>query len=75
MDPQVAWDELLRAFACEDWLAVSEHATALKIWLQRSGFPPRVIAEPCIGDPFNRVLALSACEFALAQAAEKGWPP
>ena len=75
MDPQAAWDQMLRAFACEEWSDVHEYATALSAWLDRRGFPPKVIINPSVGDPFNSALALSACEFALARAAENGWPP
>jgi hypothetical protein len=72
MDPQVTWDLMLRACASENWPAVHEHGTALSTWLTRGGFPPRIIADPPMGDDFNFALALVACKYALAVAAKKG---
>jgi hypothetical protein len=75
MDPQVTWDQMLRAVACQDWDEVRELATALSEWIARGGFPPKVIVDPAVGDPFNAALAASACEFALGEACNQGWPP
>jgi hypothetical protein len=72
MDPQVAWEQMVRAYAEKDWSAVREHATALSTWLRRGGFPPTVIAEPPMGDDFNFVLAIVGCKYAHAKAKKEG---
>ena len=72
MDPQVTWDLMLRAYASEDWPDVLEHGAALSAWLTRGGFPPTIITDPLMGDDFNFALALVACKYAVAKAAEKG---
>ena len=46
MDPQAAWDQLLAAYADGDWDAIEERATALMGWLDRGGFPPKVLENP-----------------------------
>ncbi len=41
MDLQVAWENLLDAYADGDWPAATEHAEALLSWMARGGFPPQ----------------------------------
>jgi hypothetical protein len=65
MDPQVAWDDLLSAYAEGDFDRIEELATALREWLDRGGFPPTVIGEPRLGEEFERALAKAGCDFAL----------
>ncbi len=64
MDPQVAWDRLLSAYADGDWDQIEEHAEALLGWLDRGGFPPRVVSHTDLQD-FDRTLAYVGCRFAL----------
>ena len=68
MDPQTAWDRLLEAYTHGDWSVVEELAEGLLQWLHQGGFPPRPVSEGEMGDAWNRVVALSACRFALSAA-------
>jgi hypothetical protein len=71
MDPQVTWNQMLRAYAAEEWPDLREHANALSTWLGRGGFPPTVITDPLMGDDFNFALAIVGCKYALAKALKK----
>ena len=64
MDPQATWDQLLAAYAAGDWDLIEERATDLIEWLDRGGFPPKVLTNHDLGD-WNRVLARAGCGFAL----------
>ena len=78
MDPHAAWEELKFAVAAQDWAAIYEYASVLREWLRRGGFPPRVVAfedETPIEQGVNKALAQTACDFLLARAVERGWPP
>jgi len=68
MDPQAAWDRLLEAYTHGDWSVVEELAEGLLQWLHRGGFPPRPVSKREMGDQWNRVVAVSACRFALSEA-------
>lgn len=68
MDPQAAWDHLLEAYTHGDWFVVEELAEGLLEWLHRGGFPPRPVSKGEMGDRWNRVVAVSACRFALSAA-------
>jgi hypothetical protein len=70
MDPQATWDQLLAAFADGDWDAIEEHATALKSWLDRGGFPPTVTTLD-LGPEWHRALAIAGCNFALETIQSK----
>lgn len=65
MDPQATWDQLLAAFVDGDWDQIDELATALIEWLDRGGFPPKVLEKSELGEVGNRVLARAGCLFAL----------
>ena len=65
MDPQAAWDQLLSAYAQGDWDVIEERATELLEWLDRGGFPPKVICNPAVGPEFNSAIVRAACAFAL----------
>ena len=67
MDPQAAWDELLDAYANEDWDRVLDVATGLTHWLDRGGFPPRAVTGTDLGQDWDRAIALAGCRFALSQ--------
>lgn len=41
MDPQSAWDEMLKAIADEALLEAELQAEALMEWLDKDGFPPQ----------------------------------
>jgi len=72
MDPQAAWDQLLEAYAAEEWDTVLDLAEGLQRWLKSGGFPPRATTGSDLGQPWDRAIALSACRFALAQARKGG---
>ena len=62
MDPQVAWEQLLAAYAEGDWDTLEQRATDLIAWLDRDGFPPNIIK----ADPdWNAALARAGCRHAL----------
>ncbi len=65
MDPQVAWEQLLAAYAAGDWDILEEPATDLAAWLDRGGFPPTIIRQPDIDLDWNRALARAGCAHAL----------
>ena len=65
MDPQATWEQLLRAYAAGDWDAIEERATELIEWLDRGGFPPRVLSNQKLGPDWDRALARAGCQFAL----------
>ena len=64
MNPQAAWDQLLCAYATGDWDVIEQHATELLAWLDRGGFPPKVLARN-LGPHWNRALARAGCAVAL----------
>ncbi|GEM_PF-716811 len=64
MDPQAAWDQLLCAYVAGDWAQIDELATALVSWLDRGGFPPRILARSALPD-WDRALAYAGCRLAL----------
>jgi hypothetical protein len=65
MDPQVVWENLLDAYADNDWPAATEHAEALLSWMERGGFPPQTVASRQLRPELERVIAIAACQFAL----------
>ena len=65
MDPQATWDQLLAAYAEGDWDTIEERATDLIEWLDRGGFPPKVLSNPGLGPDWDRALARAGCLFAL----------
>src|SRR3989442_1598497 len=54
MDPQATWDQLLCAYAEGDWDAIEERATELLEWLDRGGFPPKVLSKDVGADRVAR---------------------
>ena len=72
MDPQVTWDELLEAYASEDWPRAEELATALTAWLDSGGFPPQTISGRTLGDTWNRAIAYAGCRLAMSEARWMG---
>lgn len=72
MDPQAAWDDLLDAYAKEDWGTVLDIAEGLEHWLESGGFPPRATTGADLGQAWDRAIALAGCQFALAQARKGG---
>jgi len=61
MDPQATWDQLLCAYSEGDWETVEERATDLLAWLDRGGFPPKVISSPELDPEMNSALARAGC--------------
>ena len=72
MDPQATWEQLLAAYAAGDWDLIEERATELIEWLDRGGFPPKVLTHSDLGEDGNRVLARAGCLFAL-EAVQGAW--
>jgi hypothetical protein len=77
MDPQAAWERLLRAYASGDWDAIEVQATALFEWLDADGDPPDVLHHNVLHhlyrDPeWNRALARAGCVFAL-ETVQSQW--
>ena len=81
MDPQVAWEQLLAAYAAGDWDILEERATDLIAWLDRGGFPPTIIRQPDFDPDWNRALARAGCAHALSvlndewRVAQAAFPP
>lgn len=81
MDPQVAWEQLLAAYAAGDWDILEERATGLIAWLDRGGFPPPIIRQPDFDPDWNRALARAGCAHALNvltdewRVAQPAFPP
>ena len=65
MDPQTTWDQLLDAYAAGDWDQIEEHAQDLLHWLDRGGFPPKVLHHDGPDMDWDRTLARAGCQFAL----------
>ena len=76
MDPQATWEQLLAAYAGGDWDVIEERATDLLGWLDRGGFPPKVLNRPGLGPDWDRVLARAGCLLAL-ETVQAEWriPP
>ena len=74
MDPQAAWDELLDAYAHEQWDTVLDLAEGLQHWLDSGGFPPRATTGADLGQPWDKVIAMAGCRFALGRARKGGAP-
>lgn len=70
MDPQAAWEQLLEAYAAQDWYEAELLADALVTWLEHGGFPPRATTRTDLGQPWDRVIALAGCQFALREAGK-----
>lgn len=64
MDPQAAWDQLLAAYDRLDWATVEERATGLLEWLDRGGFPLRIVGPHAAGQEWNRRVVHHACKLA-----------
>ena len=65
MDPHATWEQLLAAYAAGDWDLIEERATDLIEWLDRGGFPPKVLTKSEFGQDGDRALARAGCMFAL----------
>ena len=65
MDPQATWEQLLAAYAAGDWDVIEERATDLIEWLDRGGFPPKVLNRSDLGQDWDRAMARAGCLFAL----------
>ena len=64
MNPQVTWEQLLCAYTRGDWEQIDELAAALVSWLDRGGFPPKIVDRDDLPD-WNRALAYEGCRLAL----------
>ena len=69
MDPQAAWDQLLSAYADGDWDEIEERATDLLAWLDRGGFPPKIVDADA---DWNSALARAGCRHAL-EILQSAW--
>ena len=70
MDPQTTWDDLLAAYAAEQWDQLQELADGLLTWIERGGFAPRATTGDDMGQEWDRAIALAACRFALSKVEE-----
>ena len=75
MDPQATWDQLLCAYADGDWDLIEERATDLLAWLDRGGFPPKILSRPGLGTEWDTALARAGCQFALATVRDQWKTP
>jgi len=73
MDPQAAWDELLKARHERDWDRARELAENLLEWMKKKGFPPNTVGESTIGRTWHRAVAEFVCCMTLSdvKAAQK----
>jgi len=69
MDPNTAWDNMIAAYATNQWADALEHAEALKDWLDGGGFPPHSTIGSCSGaftmqpdEHLSRAIAISVCD-------------
>ena len=74
MDPQATWDQLLAAYVAGDWDVIEERANDLLEWLDRGGFPPKILQIEDIDPEWNSVLAQAGCHYALA-SVQGEWRP
>ena len=74
MDPQATWDQLLAAYVAGDWDVIEERAHELLEWLDRGGFPPKILQIEDIDPEWNSVLAQAGCHYALA-SMQSEWRP
>lgn len=81
MDPQIAWEQMLAAYADGDWDTVEERANDLLAWLDRDGFPPTILCRNGLDPEWNRSLARAGCAHALNVLHDRwniqgaGFPP
>lgn len=68
MDPQAAWNELLADYDRLDWDEVEVQAQGLIDWLNRGGFPPRIVGTHAAGQEWNRAVVRFAVEQAITDA-------
>lgn len=62
MDPNVAWRDLSKAVATEDWDTAAEIAGELAGWMERGGFPPSISGHR----RFDSIVAKNACQAIVA---------
>ena len=70
MDPQTAWNDLLAAYAAEQWDEVLDLAEGLLHWIDRGGFPPRAVTGSEMGKEWDREITLAGCRLAITKAQE-----
>jgi hypothetical protein len=71
MDPQATWDQMLSAYAANEWDDVKDLAQALIHWLGTGGFPPKIAGAVPVGDAWNRSVALYAAQLSLEHARRR----
>ncbi len=72
MDPQTAWTNLLDAYVATDWDAALEAAEALRMWIDRGGFPPTTCTDRTMNAGWHRAITLAACRFIIREAQING---
>ena len=65
MDPDVAWQDMLRAVADRDWEEARERAGALLAWLGKGGFPPITHPESKLPKSWHHSMTYFACHLVL----------
>lgn len=73
MDPQSTWIALLAAVEAGNWQDAQDHASNLKRWLARGGFPPDTSGGQVTRREWNRRIAEFACRLAEEIAATEGF--
>lgn len=64
MDPQAAWDAMLRSLAAGEWREAASHAGDLRRWLDYAGFPPDTTNGQFNDHYWNRRIATLGCKLA-----------
>ena len=71
MDPQKAWEEMLRAYDADHRDMAREFADGLMNWLNLGGFPPKTHPVYDLDDDWNRLVALAACALVTESSQEE----
>ena len=74
MDPQTTWEQLLSAYVEGDWDVIEGRATDLITWLDRGGFPPKIVNRIGVDPDWDRALARAGCQLAL-ESVRGVWIP
>jgi len=71
MNPHATWDQMLHAYAANDWDDVKDLAEALLHWLGTGGLPPKIAGSVPVGEDWNRRVALYAAQLSLEDARRR----
>ena len=71
MDPESAWNEMLAAFAENNFADAESSAESLLNWIERGGFAPRTVSI-AIPDEWNRAICGYVCREVLRATGTSG---